>query len=66
MISQTYIQRLSGEMINSNYNSNTKDYTASFYTGLGKSILFANRQDNYPNGLSLNFYPKNALKIVEY
>jgi hypothetical protein len=48
-----------------NYDSATKDYVLVFFPGSGKSIVFANRELNYPNGLSINVSPKDSLVIEE-
>lgn len=43
ILSQTYAQAISGELISSSYDNDSKDFLLSFYTGNASSIIYANR-----------------------
>lgn len=64
ILSTTYAQVLSGDLIASSYDNDSKDFLLSYHTGNSSSIIYANRELNYPNGLVFNVLPKNAVKIT--
>lgn len=43
LLSQTYVQRLSGELISHSYDNASKDFNLVYYPGTGKTIIYANR-----------------------
>lgn len=65
LLSQTYAQRLAGELISSHYDNKTRDYTLTYYPSNGTTIIYANRKDNYPNGIGISVVPPQALSVEE-
>lgn len=65
LLSQTYVQRLAGELISSHYDNRTRDFSLNYYPGNGTTVIFANRRDNYPNGIGINIVPAGALSVTE-
>jgi hypothetical protein len=59
------VQRLAGEVISWQYDNKTRDFSLNYYPSNGTTIIYANRQDNYPNGIAVNILPRDAVSITE-